>query len=79
MKKLKILLIFVFSFLFINNVSAFDTDLKTAGVQDSAFESMISGFDESYKPYLRYLHTIHPNWKFTPMNTNFDFNTSVIE
>lgn len=79
MKKLKILLIFVFSFLFINNVSALDTDLNTAGVQDSAFESMISGFDESYKPYLRYLHTIHPNWKFTPMNTNLDFNTSVIE
>ena len=47
MKKLKILLIFVFSFLFINNVSALDSDLKTADVQDSAFESMISGFDES--------------------------------
>ena len=54
-------------------------NLKTADVQDSSFEEMIKGFDESYKPYLRYLHTIHPNWKFTPMNTGLDFNTSVIE
>ena len=80
MKKLiKLFLIIIFSFMFIDNINASDTELKTAGVQDSSFEEMIKGFDESYKPYLRYLHTIHPEWKFTPMNTGLDFNTSVIE
>lgn len=43
------------------------------------FEKSISGFPESYKPYLRALHLIHPNWKFKPLNTNLDWNTVVKE
>lgn len=41
------------------------------------FESSISGFPESYKPYLRNLHAIHPNWIFVPQNTGIDWNTFI--
>lgn len=42
-----------------------------------AFETSISGFPESYKPYLRELHKKYPNWTFQAYNTNVDFNTAV--
>lgn len=45
--------------------------------QVSAFEQSISGFPESYKTYLRNLHTKYPNWKFIPYNTGIDFSTAV--
>lgn len=45
---------------------------------DSAFEQSISEFPESYKPYLRKLHAIHPNWTFKVDNTNLDWNDSVV-
>ena len=35
------------------------------------------GFGESYLPYLKALHEKHPNWVFTPVATNLDFNTAV--
>jgi uncharacterized repeat protein (TIGR02543 family) len=38
---------------------------KDAVVDDPAFESMIAGFPESYKPSLRSLHASHPGWVFT--------------
>lgn len=41
------------------------------------FEQSISGFPESYKVYLRQLHTKYPNWKFVPYNTGIDFYTAV--
>jgi beta-N-acetylglucosaminidase len=59
------------------NSSIRNITLSTAGVQDTQFENMISNFPDSYKQYLRYLHTIHQNWVFTPMITNIDFNTAV--
>ncbi len=31
---------------------------------NTAFEQSITGFPESYKPSLRGLHTLYPNWKF---------------
>lgn len=47
--------------------------LNTSNESDAAFEIMIKDFDESYKPYLRYLHKLHPNWIFTPLITKLDF------
>ena len=44
---------------------------------DAAFEASISGFPESYKPYLRQLHATYPNWTFQPFNTGIDFGTAV--
>lgn len=60
------------------NASIKDTERQTADVQDEAFETSIAGFNETYKPYLRYLHTIHPNWTFTVMNTGLDFEASYL-
>lgn len=42
-----------------------------------AFETSISGFPDSYKPYLRTLHNKYPNWKFVPYNTGIKFKTAV--
>ena len=36
-----------------------------------------AGFPDSYCPYLSYLHSIHPNWTFTPSLTGIDFYTAV--
>ena len=55
-----------------------NTERQIAEVQDETFETSISGFPEDYKPYLRYLHTIHSNWTFTPLNTGLDFETSYL-
>lgn len=43
----------------------------------STFEQSISGFPESYKPYLRNLHKRYPNWKFVPYHTGLDFYSAV--
>lgn len=40
-------------------------------------EMISKGFTESYLPYLKALHEKHPNWVFTPVATNLDFNTAV--
>ena len=40
---------------------------------DTSFEQKISSFPESYKPYLRKLHAIHPNWIFKADYTNLNF------
>ncbi len=40
---------------------------------DDGFEKSISGFPESYKPYLRELHNRYPKWKFEPMITGLDW------
>lgn len=42
-----------------------------------SFETSISGFPESYKPYLRELHKKYPSWVFKPYNTGIDFSTAV--
>lgn len=55
-----------------------NTNLLTSDIQDEIFENNISGFPESYKPYLRYLHTIHSNWTFSALNTGLDFETSYL-
>ena len=53
-------------------------DVKTYKYDDeSDFENKISGFPESYKVYLRKLHTVHPNWNFEADNNNLDWNESL--
>lgn len=53
-------------------------DVKTYSYSDDAsFEQSISSFPESYKPYLRKLHAMHPNWTFTIDQTGLDWNASV--
>ena len=56
----------------------YSVDKPTTDETDDSFESMISGFPDSYKPYLRYIHKLHNNWSFTPLNTNLDFNEAFI-
>lgn len=56
-----------------------NTGLLTADVQDEFFEDSIKDFPDTYKPYLRYLHTKFPLWKFEPLFTNLDFNQSVVK
>lgn len=34
----------------------------------------IESFPDSYQPYLRELAKKHPNWKFTALYTNLDWN-----
>ncbi len=38
--------------------------------RNTAFEQQISAFPDSYKPALRKLHALYPNWKFTAVNAN---------
>lgn len=53
---------------------------KQKEVTDQAFENELDkqGFPESYKEALRALHTKHPNWTFTAMNTDERFSRSVL-
>ncbi len=50
-----------------------------AAATDGDFESALTsqGFPESYKPYLRELHALHPEWKFTAVNTGLDWSTVI--
>ena len=53
-------------------------DVKTYSYSDDAsFEQSISAFPNSYKPYLRKLHAMHPNWTFVIDKTGLDWNASV--
>lgn len=55
-----------------------DTEATTAsaGGSDSDFEAYLTkqGFPESYKPQLRDLHALHPNWTFKAIQTGLDWN-----
>lgn len=44
---------------------------------DADFEAELSaeGFPESYKVYLRKLHSLYPEWKFKAIQTGIDWNT----
>ncbi|MBR4881134.1 MAG: hypothetical protein IKU19_04330, partial [Clostridia bacterium] len=44
---------------------------------DEEFEKSIMLFPESYKPYLRALHSIYPNWTFEARVSTIDFNQFV--
>lgn len=51
----------------------------TAIKSDADFETYLTqqGFPESYKPALRELHAKHPNWTFTALQTNLDWNEAL--
>ena len=44
------------------------------GVNAAVQSSGIDAFPNSYKPYLQELSKKHPNWKFTALYTNLDWN-----
>ena len=46
-------------------------------LSDNEFENSISLFPESYKPYLRALHALYPNWKFEARVSTIDFTQFV--
>lgn len=49
-------------------------DVKTYSYNDSEkFEANIKNFPDSYKPYLRKLHAMHPNWTFVVDKNNLDW------
>lgn len=47
------------------------------GISDGDFEAALAaqGFPESYKPFLRELHTLHPEWKFVAVQTGLSWET----
>lgn len=52
-------------------------DVKTYSYSDdTSFEQSISSFPDSYKPYLRKLHAMHPNWTFKADYTGLDWEAS---
>lgn len=48
-------------------------------IDDTDFDEYLvkQGFPESYRPQLRQLHALHPNWKFVAYNTKLDWNAAV--
>lgn len=44
---------------------------------DADFETLLARFPESYKPYLRVLHNIYPNYKFIPDELKMSFDEAV--
>jgi len=48
-------------------------------VTDKEFEKKLDaeGFNETYKIWLRALHEKYPNWTFSALQTNLDFNATV--
>lgn len=50
-------------------------------ITDTAFEEKLkaAGFPDSYRPYLRALHTKHPNWNFEALQTHESFATALTE
>ncbi|MGN0447146.1 MAG: fibronectin type III domain-containing protein [Acutalibacteraceae bacterium] len=64
-----ILGLIIFTMIFLcATLSAFSADSQ------ELFEKSISGFPESYKPYLRELHNAYPNWEFVPFQTGLDWS-----
>lgn len=51
----------------------------TSTIKDQTFEAELNkqGFDETYKRWLRTVHEAHPNWTFSSLRTNLDFNNSI--
>ncbi len=54
---------------------------SSTALSDSEFEAYMDeqGFPESYKPYLREMHEVHPNWVFTAQKTGLDWDTVLSE
>lgn len=50
-------------------------------LSDEEFENRLNaeGFPESYKSYLRELHTMYPSWVFEAFHTGLDWNTVILK
>ncbi len=53
------------------------TEVATPPGSDEEFEAYLTeqGFPESYKPFLRAIHTQYPNWIFNALHTQLDWST----
>lgn len=69
MKKTIKFIVFLIFFLLILKVNSIASD-KLDGIEN---------FPESYRPYLYELKKKHPNWQFTAMYTNLDWNNVINE
>lgn len=69
MKKTLKIIVFLFFLLFILKIESIASN-QLIGVEN---------FPESYKPYLYELKKKHPNWQFTALYTNLDWNTCINE
>ena len=67
---IKVLFIFVFIILLVTCLN----NTKVYGYEYSVSKSGIENFPESYKAKLNELKKAHPNWNFTAVYTNLDFN-----
>lgn len=56
-----------------------DSSITSGSSSDAEFEAYLTnqGFPESYKPQLRALHELHPNWIFNAVQTGLDWKTVV--
>lgn len=61
-----------------NNVN-YENTAPNVPISDGDFEKLMDseGFPESYKPYLRALHSTHPNWNFKAAKTNINWEDAV--
>lgn len=57
------------------NTYAVSSDYNT----DANFQSQLNAFPDSYKPFIKYLHSVYPNAKFEVYNTGLDWNTVISE
>lgn len=67
MRKLFISIFIILFLLFISSKS-FATEIKKG----------IENFPNSYKPYLQELKNKHPNWEFSALYTELDFNQVIL-
>lgn len=54
-----------------------NVDTVKVNAATDPFEESIKNFPQSYKNYLRGLHSKYPNWKFEMYNTGIDFSQAV--
>lgn len=56
-----------------------EDNIPPVTLSDTEFEAALTaqGFPESYKPYLRTLHNLHPYWQFEAFRTNLDWETVI--
>ena len=73
-KKLFLISFIVFIFIVIYFFKLFK--IETMAAKDS---NGIEDFPEEYRPYLEEIVKNHPNWKFTPLYTNLDWNYVIDE
>lgn len=57
------------------NTYAVSSDYNT----DANFQSQLNAFPDSYKPFIKYLHSVYPNANFEAYNTGLDWNTVINE